>query len=97
MNEVDRVILVVIQITNDPSAEWTAAPRSTHVQPGDVSYALIQQGEKERLGRLQQHNGVVVVEEHGNPAGLRQAPWERRRERGRAAPRGIKSRVMDSP
>ena len=35
----------------------------------------------------QQHNGVVVVEERGNPAGLRQAPWEkRRRERGRAAP-----------
>ena len=30
---------------------------------------------------------MVVVEERGNPAGLRQAPWEkRRRERGRAAP-----------
>ena len=26
----------------------------------------------------QQHNGVVVVEERGNPAGLRQAPRERR-------------------
>ena len=36
----------------------------------------------------QQHDGVVVVEEHGNPVGLRQAPRERRRtwERGRAAP-----------
>ena len=26
------------------------------------------------------------MEERGNPAGLRQAPWERRRRRGRAAP-----------
>ena len=36
----------------------------------------------------QQHDGVVVKEERGNPAGLRQAPRERRRtwERGRAAP-----------
>ena len=36
----------------------------------------------------QQHNGVVVVEERGNPAELCPAPRERRRtwERGRAAP-----------
>ena len=39
----------MIQITGDPSAEQTAPPRSTHVQPGDVSYALIQQGERETL------------------------------------------------
>ena len=51
MNGVDGVVPVVIQITDDPSAERTAPPRSTHVQPGDVSYALIQQGEKERLGK----------------------------------------------
>src|SRR5919106_3146398 len=51
VNGVDGVVLVVIQITDDPSAERTAPPRSTHVQPGDVSYALIQQGEKERLGK----------------------------------------------
>ena len=51
MNGVDGVVLVVIQITDDPSAERMAPPRSTHVQPGDVSYALIQQGEKERLGK----------------------------------------------
>ena len=51
-NGVDEVVLVVIQITDDPSAERTTPPRSTHVQPGDVSYALIQQGENERLGRL---------------------------------------------
>ena len=51
MNGVDGVVLVVIQITDDPSAEQTTPSRSTHVQPGDVSYALIQQGEKERLGK----------------------------------------------
>ena len=49
MNGVDGVVLVVIQITDDPSAERTAPPRSTHMQPGDVSHALIQQGERERL------------------------------------------------
>ena len=51
-NGVEGVVLVVIQITGDPSAKRTAPPRSTHVQPGDVSHALIQQGERERLGRL---------------------------------------------
>ena len=50
MNGVDGVVLVVIQITDDPSAERTAPPCSTHMQPGDVSHALIQQGERERLG-----------------------------------------------
>ena len=50
-NGVEGVVLVVIQITGDPSAEWTAPPRSTHVQSGDVSHALIQQGERERLGK----------------------------------------------
>ena len=49
VNGVDGVVLVVIQITDDPSAERTAPSRSTHVQPGDVSHALIQQGERERL------------------------------------------------
>ena len=41
----------------------------------------------------QQHNNVVVVEEHGTLAGLRQAPQETRRERGRAAPRRRLDRV----
>ena len=31
---------------------------------------------------------MVVVEERGNPAGLRQAPRDMRRKRGRAAPTG---------
>ena len=63
MNGVDGVVLVVIQIIEDPSAERTAPPRSTHVQPDDVSHALIQQGERERLMEIQQHDGVVVVEQ----------------------------------
>ena len=90
----------MIQITDDPSAERTAPPCSTHVQPGDVSHALIQQGERERFEEdsiQQQHNGVVMVEERGNPAGLRQAPQETRRERGRAAPRGRETHVLGSP
>ena len=44
VNGVDGVVLVVIQINDDPSAERTAPPRSTHVRNGDVSHALIQQG-----------------------------------------------------
>ena len=43
-NGVDGVVLVVIRITDDPSAERTAPPRSTHVRSGDVSSFLIQQG-----------------------------------------------------
>ena len=39
----------MIQITGDPSAERTAPLCSTHVQLGNVSHALIQQGERERL------------------------------------------------
>ena len=33
-NGVEGVVLVVIQITDDPSAERTAPPRSTHVRLG---------------------------------------------------------------
>ena len=45
MNGVDGVVLVVIQITDDPSAERTAPPRSTHVRLGETSPpSLIQQG-----------------------------------------------------
>ena len=45
----------------------------------------------------QQHDGVVVVEERGTPAGLRQALRETRRERGRAAPTGEELRVLGFP
>ena len=50
-NAVGGVVHAMIQIAvdSDLSAEWTAPPRSTHVHPGDVSHALIQQGERERL------------------------------------------------
>ncbi len=49
----EGVVLVAIQIAvdSDLSTESTVPPRSTHVQPGDVSHALIQQGERERLGK----------------------------------------------
>ena len=60
MNGVDGVVLAVIQITDDPSAERTAPPRSTQVQPGDVSYALIKQGEKERLGKTPSSSSMMA-------------------------------------
>ena len=41
----------------------------------------------------QQHDSVVMVEERGTPAGLRQALQETRRERGRAAPKERRSHV----
>ena len=55
----------MIQITEDPSAERTAPPRSTHVRSKDVARALIQQGGGRGLGRglQQQHDDVVVVEQ----------------------------------
>ena len=46
------------------------------------------EGEVEEDSIQQQHNGVVVMEERGNPAGLRQALRDMRRKRGRAAPTG---------
>ena len=59
-NGVEGVVLVVIQITGDPSAERTAPPRSTHVQPGDVSHALIQQGERERLRKTPSNSSTTA-------------------------------------
>src|SRR3954464_15086000 len=55
------------------------------------------EGEVEEDSIQQQHNGVVMMEERGNPAGLRQALRERRRERSRAVPREIESHVVGSP
>ena len=42
------------------SAERTAPPRSTHVQPGDVSRALIQQGEREWLGKTPSSSSMTA-------------------------------------
>ena len=50
----------MIQIIGDPSAERTSPPRSTHVQPGDVSHALIQQGERERLGKTPSRSSTTA-------------------------------------
>ena len=40
----EGVVLDVIRITEDPSTERTAPPRSTHVRNSHVSSFLIQQG-----------------------------------------------------
>ena len=50
----------MIQITGDPSAERTAPPRSTHVQPRDVSHALIQKGERERLRKTPSSSSTMA-------------------------------------
>ena len=73
-------------------SDSTAPPRSTHVQPGDNSRALIQQGGGRDWGRQlqQQHDGVVVVEQRGFQQGFTKHYGERgcrevglRRERER--------------
>ena len=68
---VDGVVLVVIQITDDPSVERTAPPRSTHVRSSDVSSFLIQQGGGEVDGdpTTRRRGGGSS----GIPTGLRQA------------------------
>ena len=58
MNGVDGVVLVVIQITDDPSTERTAPPSSAHVQLDDVPRAPIQQS---FAGEFRQHDGVIMV------------------------------------
>ena len=54
------VVHDVIQITGDPSAERTAPPRSTHVRDGRRLLLLDPARGKERLMKIQQHDGVVV-------------------------------------
>ena len=91
----------MIQITDDPSAERTAPPCSTHVQPGDVSYALIQQGEKERLGKTPSSSSTTAWW-WWRSAELQQGfakHYERRGGRGvgLCQEREIKSYVLGSP
>ena len=50
----------MIQITRDPSAERTAPPRSTHVRCSDVSHALIQQEERERLRKTRSSSSTTA-------------------------------------
>ena len=50
----------MIQITDDPSAERTAPPRSTHVRSSNVSSFLIQQ-DVELVDEFRQHDGVVTI------------------------------------
>ena len=76
MNGVDGVILVVIQITDDPSAERTAPLRSTYVRLGRRLLLLDPARGKDRLMEIQQHDGVVV-----EAAGSRQGFAKHQRER----------------
>ena len=55
------------------SAERMAPPRSTHVQPGDVSSFLIQQGREERYRGRAPAARRCGGGARGSPAGLRQA------------------------
>ena len=59
-NGVEGVVLVVIQITGDPSDERMAPPRSTHVRLGRRLVQLDPEKVKERLMEIQQHDGVTV-------------------------------------
>ena len=61
-NADEGVVLVAIQIAvdSDLSTERTVPPRSTHVQPGDVSHALIQQGERERLRKTPSNSSTTA-------------------------------------
>ena len=67
----------------------TAPPRSTHVQPGDVSYALIQQGEKERLGKTPSSSTTAWRWMQQNSGRASPSCYGRRTRcsRGREAPR----------
>ena len=76
----------MIQITDDPSAERTAPPYSTHVRLGRRLLLLDPAREEEKLMEIQQHDGVVV-----EVAGSRQGFAKRKRggggvTRGREAP-----------
>ena len=83
----EGVVLVVIQITGDPSTERTAPPRSTHVRLGRRLLLLDPARGKERLMKIQQHDGVVV-DAAVTAAGLRRASARGRGvAREREAPR----------
>ena len=81
-NADEGVVLVAIQIAvdSDLSTERTVPPCSTHVQPDDVSRALIQQGERERLGKTPYSSSTTAWWwSSGSLAGLRQAQTEEER------------------
>ena len=100
-NADEGVILVAIQIAVD--SDLSTEERCLRVQhtcsPVTSPTPCSSKGEGE-VGEdsiQQQHNGMVVMEERGTPAGLRQALRETRRERGRAAPRERETRVSGNP
>src|SRR3954466_1736158 len=85
VNGVDGVVLAVIQITDDqvPNGRHLRVQHTYSPMTSPMPYPARREGEVEEDSIQQQHNGVVVVEERGTPAGLRQAPLEtKRREVG---------------
>ena len=93
----EGVVLDVIQITGDPSAERTAPPRSTHVRSGWRLLLLDPAMGKERLMKIQQHDGVVV-DAGVTAAGLRRSTTRGRGVSGeREAPRFQGAAAPPSP
>ena len=72
----DGVVLAVIQITDDQVLNGQHLRVQHTYGVDDISSFLIQQGGKERLMMIQQHNGVVV-----DAAELRQGFAKRLREK----------------
>ena len=90
------VVIVVIQITGDPSAERMTPPRSTHVRLGRRLLLVDPARGRERLMEIQQHNGVVVEVEVIS-ARLRQAQREGEVLRGEREAPGAWLRSPPSP
>src|SRR5215216_1279261 len=79
------------------STEQTAPPRSTHVQRGDVSSFLIQQGGRRNWGRAPSARRRVGGA-CSSPTGLRQAlQWRRGCWRGGGLRQGCGAATLPSP
>src|SRR3954467_6117131 len=72
-----------------------APPRSTHVQPGDVSHALIQQGERERLRKTPSSSSTTAWWWWRSVAILQGFAKHRGRGEGREA--GLRHREVRTP
>ena len=94
---VEGVVLVMIQITEDPSAERTTPPCSTHVWLGRRLLLLDPARGKERLMKIQRHDDMVV-EATVISAGLRQAQGDGGVSReGEGEARGLGAATLPPP
>ena len=66
----DGVVLAAIQIAEDPSAERTAPPRSTHVRHRGRLLLLDPARGGGEVDEEQQHDGVVVMVEERSQQGF---------------------------